>query len=130
MNTNLTSFSVAWQNYLTNRAIFSKDSKYIAVGLNIFDKNVKIYNATDFSLIANISTGMDYISCIDFSYDNKYLLLGGQKSNPLQLWSITNWTLVKNLTTNSNRFASCLFAKDNKILAGTSSHTLTYNANW
>lgn len=119
MNTNLTFFSVTWWNYFINRATFSKDNKYIAVGLNIFGENVKIYNATDFSLITTISTDMDYISCIDFSYDNEYLLLGGQKSNPLQLWSIANWTLVKNLTTNSNRFASCLFTKDNKILAGT-----------
>lgn len=58
---------------------WSKDQKYIASGFE--DRGtIKIYNADSYSLNYTFDSGLSFVYELDFSWDNKKLLVCGANS--------------------------------------------------
>lgn len=107
------------------RVTYSKDGKYIGVGFRGTGK-VSILNATDLSQVRQLNTGMTNILCVDFSYDNQKILVGGTGTS-LQLWDTATWNLNRTINTLTSDFRTCAYASDGKFVASTVNKTLTYD---
>jgi len=73
---------------------FSQDGKYLATGS--FDKNVYIYDTSDWSLERTLG-GTDLIYSVAFSYDNKWFAYGDYYGN-CSVYNRTDWSLEEVLT--------------------------------
>lgn len=112
------------------RVTYSKNGLYIAAaGLK---QNVDILDY-DLNFVTTLNTGMAFIYCADFTFDNQFIMVAGAAA-VIQFWSVSNWGLSHTVTTNSTSFYCCSIAPDGKfvvaghfsLIAYDSFYTITY----
>jgi len=99
---------------------FSPDGKLIAAGYGWNVKSgVRIWNATDHSVVANLIVGKAddaNVSCVTFSPDNQWFAAGDWNGNVF-LWRVGNWKSYKPVILNRGMSESLSFSPDSAKLA-------------
>lgn len=91
---------------------YSPDGKYVAhAGA---DQLVYVYNATDYSLVKNITAVKNYQYDLDWSNDSQYLAVGSRSSD-VYVFNTTDWSSVVNLTSGSTWVYSVSFSPQGEI---------------
>jgi WD40 repeat protein len=99
------------------RIAFSPDSKIIASGSE--DKNLRIWNVSDGTLLQTLKGHTWTIYGVDFSSDGK-LLVSGAIDNTIRLWRVSDWSELLTIRGHSSDVFDVAFSPNGEIIASAS----------
>ena len=102
---------------VTMSADVSSDRKYFATGSS--DKLIKIYSATDGSLIHNIKQHSEWITSVSFSPD-AVLVATGDRNGHIHVWEVGSGQKMYSLMRHKQKITQLSWRADSNLLASSS----------